>query len=126
MADIRMEFVMAAFNRVIALSDYNNDFNKFWYTYVGNYEHNYDLAMKIVDGVRPKITSAGDPPEYDKLMKQCWDADPLKRPIDTLSNEILKMWKDSYNEYTNEFNNIKSDNSSQISQTNSSLSSLST
>ncbi|RIA91077.1 kinase-like domain-containing protein [Glomus cerebriforme] len=92
-----------------------------------NYEHNYDLAMKIVDGMRPKITSAGVPPEYNKLMKQCWDADPLKRPdIDTLLVLITEMWEDSYNEYTNEFNNTESDNSSQISQTNSSLSSLST
>ena len=42
-----------------------------------NYEHNYDLAMKIVNGMRPKIRSK-IPSEYEKLMKQCWDADPTK------------------------------------------------
>ena len=58
-----------------------------------NCEHNYDLAMKIVNGMRPKIRSK-IPSEYEKLMKQCWDADPLKRPdAETLLNEIRKMWK---------------------------------
>ncbi|RIA91069.1 kinase-like domain-containing protein, partial [Glomus cerebriforme] len=53
-----------------------------------NCEHNYDLAMKIVDGMRPKIVSE-IPSEYKKLMEQCWDADPLKRPyIDALYDEI--------------------------------------
>ncbi|POG57877.1 kinase-like domain-containing protein [Rhizophagus irregularis DAOM 181602=DAOM 197198] len=53
-----------------------------------NYEHNYDLAMNIVNGIRPKIVS-GTPLEYKNLMKQCWDADPFKRPdIDTLLNKI--------------------------------------
>ncbi|RGB32328.1 kinase-like domain-containing protein [Rhizophagus diaphanus] len=44
-----------------------------------NYEHNYDLAMNIVNGIRPKIVP-GTPLEYKNLMKQCWDADPSKRP----------------------------------------------
>ncbi|POG62093.1 kinase-like domain-containing protein, partial [Rhizophagus irregularis DAOM 181602=DAOM 197198] len=44
-----------------------------------NCEHNYDLAMKIVNGMRPKIVS-GTPSEYKKLMEQCWDADLTKRP----------------------------------------------
>ncbi|RIA98201.1 kinase-like domain-containing protein, partial [Glomus cerebriforme] len=53
-----------------------------------NYEHNYYLAMNIVNGMRPKIPP-GIPQEYIKLMKQCWDADPLKRPnIVTLGKEI--------------------------------------
>ncbi|POG81561.1 kinase-like domain-containing protein, partial [Rhizophagus irregularis DAOM 181602=DAOM 197198] len=43
-----------------------------------NYEHDYDLAMKV-NGMRPKIRSE-IPPGYNQLMKQCWDADPLKRP----------------------------------------------
>ncbi|PKY61268.1 hypothetical protein RhiirA4_486009 [Rhizophagus irregularis] len=56
-----------------------------------NYEHNYDLAMHIVNGIRPKIVS-GTPLEYINLMKQCWDADPSKRPdIGTLLNEIDKL-----------------------------------
>jgi serine/threonine protein kinase len=44
-----------------------------------NYEHDYDLAMNIVNGIRPKIIP-GTPLEYKNLMKQCWDADPSKRP----------------------------------------------
>ncbi|GES75091.1 kinase-like domain-containing protein [Rhizophagus clarus] len=49
-----------------------------------NYEHNYNLAMDIVNGMRPKIVS-GTPLEYENLMKICWDADPSKRlDINTL------------------------------------------
>ncbi|GBC08292.1 hypothetical protein RclHR1_00800019 [Rhizophagus clarus] len=44
-----------------------------------NHEHNYDLAMNIINGIRPRIVS-GTPLEYASLMKQCWDADPFKRP----------------------------------------------
>ncbi|CAI2198491.1 10078_t:CDS:1, partial [Funneliformis geosporum] len=43
------------------------------------FDHNYDLVMNIVNGMRPNIVS-GTPLEYKKLMVQCWDADPLKRP----------------------------------------------
>src|SRR6185369_11690117 len=32
-----------------------------------NYEHNYDLAMKVINGIRPKIVS-GTPLEYKSLM----------------------------------------------------------
>ncbi|POG83030.1 kinase-like domain-containing protein [Rhizophagus irregularis DAOM 181602=DAOM 197198] len=56
-----------------------------------NYEHNYDLAMYIVNGIRPKIVS-GTPLEYKNLMRQCWNADPSKRPdIGTFLNEIDKL-----------------------------------
>src|SRR5579859_2176014 len=56
-----------------------------------NHEHNYDLAMKIVNGMRPKIVSK-TPLEYKKLMEQCWNADPNKRPrARTLLKEIRKL-----------------------------------
>ncbi|EXX78471.1 Cla4p [Rhizophagus irregularis DAOM 197198w] len=56
-----------------------------------NYEHDYDLAMNIINGIRPKIVP-GTPLEYKNLIKQCWDADPLKRPdVYTLKNEIKKI-----------------------------------
>ena len=86
-----------------------------------NYEHNYDLAMKIVNGMRPKIKSK-IPSEYEKLMKQCWDADPLKRPNTyTLFGEIEKMWKDSYNDNnTNEFNALEYNDSSHSNSSSSS------
>ncbi|EXX76956.1 Ipl1p [Rhizophagus irregularis DAOM 197198w] len=56
-----------------------------------NYEHDYDLAMKIINGIRPKIVP-GTPLEYKNLIEQCWDADPLKRPdVYTLYREIRKI-----------------------------------
>ncbi|EXX55693.1 Cdc15p [Rhizophagus irregularis DAOM 197198w] len=44
-----------------------------------NYEHGNDIVMNIINGIRPKIVP-GTPLEYKNLMKECWDADPLKRP----------------------------------------------
>src|SRR5205814_1110065 len=44
-----------------------------------NYKHDFDFAMNIINGIRPKVVS-GTPKEYQSLMEQCWDADPLKRP----------------------------------------------
>ncbi|POG74079.1 kinase-like domain-containing protein [Rhizophagus irregularis DAOM 181602=DAOM 197198] len=56
-----------------------------------NHEHDYDLVMNIINGIRPKIV-LGTPTEYKNFMEQCWDADPSKRPdTDTLCNEIQKM-----------------------------------
>ena len=56
-----------------------------------NYEHDYNLAMNIINGMRPKIVS-GTPLKYKSLMEQCWDADLLKRPdIITLFKEIEKF-----------------------------------
>jgi serine/threonine protein kinase len=85
------------------------------------YEHDYDLAMNIVNGMRPKIVP-GTPSEYENLMKQCWDADPLKRPdIDTLwkkINEINLLYQKKPNEslsqpeenHSLEINNCSSSN----------------
>ncbi|POG69988.1 kinase-like domain-containing protein, partial [Rhizophagus irregularis DAOM 181602=DAOM 197198] len=42
-------------------------------------KHNYDLAIEIVNGIRPKIVP-GTPLKYKELMEKCWDADPTKRP----------------------------------------------
>jgi serine/threonine protein kinase len=42
-------------------------------------EHDYQLATDIVNGMRPN-TISGTPLEYENLMKQSLDADPLKRP----------------------------------------------
>src|ERR1043165_8847201 len=66
-----------------------------------DYEHDYDLAMNIINGIRPKIVS-GTPLEYAGLMKQCWDADPLKRPdIKTLESKMHKLYV-SYQSMQNE------------------------
>ncbi|PKK60924.1 kinase-like protein [Rhizophagus irregularis] len=78
-----------------------------------NHENDYYLAMNIVNGIRPRIVS-GTPLEYKNLMKQCWDADPLKRPdIDTLLNKISGI-NALYQNITNELdadNNLETNDS---------------
>ncbi|EXX51081.1 Skm1p [Rhizophagus irregularis DAOM 197198w] len=78
-----------------------------------NYEHNYDLAMKIVNGIRPKIVP-GTPLEYKNLMKQCWDADPSKRPvIKTLRNKIRNLnyfYQSKSNQPEENNNNLETNN----------------
>src|SRR4051794_14885624 len=44
-----------------------------------NFDHNYDLAMNIINGMRPMIVPE-TPLTYKKLIEQCWDAEPTKRP----------------------------------------------
>ncbi|POG60297.1 kinase-like domain-containing protein, partial [Rhizophagus irregularis DAOM 181602=DAOM 197198] len=53
-----------------------------------NDEHEIELAFKILDGERPKITE-NTPECYASLMKSCWDPDPKKRPSMT---EIRKTF----------------------------------
>src|SRR6266498_179128 len=72
------------------------------------FDHNYDLAMKIINGMRPKIVS-GIPLEYKKLMEQCWDAILSKRPDgDILFDKIDEINILYYQEQTN--NNISINN----------------
>jgi serine/threonine protein kinase len=69
-----------------------------------DHEHNYDLAMNIVNGTRPKIVSE-IPLQYKNLMEQCWDADPLKRPdIFTILKKV-----DEINLYLNESTEMNDD-----------------
>src|ERR1043166_2726236 len=44
-----------------------------------NCEYDIDFVMSTVNGMRPEFVP-GTPSEYESLMEQCWDADPLKRP----------------------------------------------
>jgi serine/threonine protein kinase len=74
-----------------------------------NYEHDYNLAMNIINGIRPKI-DPGTPLEYKNLMKECWDADPLKRPdIKSLRDKIRKIHL-SYQNMPNESFHFKAKN----------------
>ncbi|CAI2173957.1 9393_t:CDS:2 [Funneliformis geosporum] len=67
------------------------------------YDHDYDLAINIIKGMRPPIVK-GTLTEYKDLMVQCWDADPLKRlDLDTLHDKITKIQK-SYYQNKNEEN----------------------
>ena len=62
-----------------------------------NHEHDCNLAINIINGIRPKIVSE-IPLEYKRLMEQCWNANPLERPdIDTLLDEINEI--KSYYQY---------------------------
>ncbi|EXX70978.1 Ste20p [Rhizophagus irregularis DAOM 197198w] len=79
-------------------------------------KHDYDLAIRIINGMRPKIIP-GTPLEYKELMEQCWDANPAKRPdIYTLSNKMGDIYR-SYCQNENEqriISKITSINSSQL------------
>ncbi|RGB37360.1 kinase-like domain-containing protein [Rhizophagus diaphanus] len=66
-----------------------------------NYENDYNLALKIINGMRPKVI-AGTPLKYKNLMEQCWDADPSKRlDINTLFKEIRELLQ-SFQNISNE------------------------
>jgi serine/threonine protein kinase len=95
-----------------------------------NYEHDYDLAMNIVNGIRPKIVPR-TPSEYENLMKQCWDADPSKRPDITLLsrkiNEINLLYQSESNDsliQPQENSNLKINNGSSLENFTNSTSKL--
>ncbi|CAJ0927039.1 16452_t:CDS:2 [Entrophospora sp. SA101] len=49
------------------------------------------LAQKIIDGKRPKISKEA-PKSYNDLMQQCWDHDPSKRPTASKLYETIGSW----------------------------------
>ena len=75
-----------------------------------NYEDS-DILMNIINGIRPKIVS-GTPLEYKNLMKQCWDADPLKRPDIKTLNKKMREISLYYQNTINESTQAKLDNNS--------------
>ncbi|RIA78764.1 kinase-like domain-containing protein [Glomus cerebriforme] len=82
-----------------------------------NYEHDYYLATNIINGIRPRIVPE-TPSEYESLMKQCWDADPLKRPdIRTLRNKIGEINRLYQNE-SNESTQLKVNSKSEVNKQN--------
>jgi serine/threonine protein kinase len=84
-----------------------------------NYEHDYDLAINIINGMRPKITSE-IPLKYKNLMEQCWDADPLKRPdTNTLLGKIREI-NSYYQNNPNELPQSKANFDKETSYTSSS------
>jgi len=89
-----------------------------------NYDHDYDLAMNIINGIRPKIVP-GTPLEYKSLMEQCWDADPLKRPDSyTLCNRMREINlhyqnlpnESNQSEASNNLNNLETNYANSISK----------
>ncbi|GBB99142.1 hypothetical protein RclHR1_03430003 [Rhizophagus clarus] len=71
-------------------------------------KHNYNLVIKIVNGMRPKII-LGTPLEYKELMVKCWDASPTKRrtrniqyDFDLQDNSIIVEEKSNKRIYFND------------------------
>ncbi|PKY19255.1 kinase-like protein [Rhizophagus irregularis] len=62
-----------------------------------NVEHDIDLIIKIIDGLRPEITE--DTPEcYANLMRSCWNPDPTKRPSISVIESICREWYYQFND----------------------------
>ena len=56
-----------------------------------NSEHNYDMAINIICGMRPKVIPE-TPSKYKELMELCWNADPTERPdVNYLIDEIHEL-----------------------------------
>ncbi|PKC59130.1 hypothetical protein RhiirA1_369914, partial [Rhizophagus irregularis] len=73
------------------------------------YEHENDIVMNIINGIRPKIVP-GTPLEYKNLMKECWDADPLKRPDAYTLWERMKRFNLDYQNMSDELFKSEIDN----------------
>ncbi|CAG8541639.1 25304_t:CDS:10 [Dentiscutata erythropus] len=87
---------------------------------ISDLEHDIFLVNAIIFGLRPDIVY-GTPPEYEKLMKQCWDAIPENRPdARAIYKEIYKLQQNLSNVIENATNakivtdNIVNDNISNI------------
>jgi serine/threonine protein kinase len=86
-----------------------------------NHEHDYYLAMNIVNGIRPRIVP-GTPLKYKKLMKQCWDADPSKRPdIYTLRKKMREINHSYHNAEANN-NNLTINGTNDLTESNFTIS----
>ncbi|RGB29387.1 hypothetical protein C1646_672484 [Rhizophagus diaphanus] len=71
-----------------------------------NYNHDHNLAINIINGMRPKILP-NIPSKYKSLMEQCWDANPLKRPN---TYTLLKKIKEIMSYYQNNPNELPQQN----------------
>ncbi|POG74134.1 kinase-like domain-containing protein [Rhizophagus irregularis DAOM 181602=DAOM 197198] len=77
------------------------------------YENDYNLALNIINGMRPKVIS-GTPLKYENLMKQCWDADPSNRPdIGMLGDGIYEILQFYQNDSDKSFNDLQIINSNE-------------
>ena len=57
----------------------------------GEVDHDVQLALSIVKGLRPEITQ-DTPPFYRDLMQKCWHTDPTKRPTAQEISALTDMW----------------------------------
>ncbi|CAB4404805.1 unnamed protein product [Rhizophagus irregularis] len=72
--------------------------------------HDVYLLLEIIDGLRPQ-TCHFAPPVYNKLLKRCWDSDPLNRPSIKDVLESIEYWcyHRRQTDVVNRSNNIGSD-----------------
>ena len=54
-------------------------------------DHDKELALRIVKGLRPEITKH-TPPFYQDLMQKCWHSDPTQRPTAKQIYELTRNW----------------------------------
>ena len=57
--------------------------------------YDFNHSLNICRGLRPEIIK-GIMPEYTKLMKQCWDSDPNKRPSAIELMKYFGEWQVKY------------------------------
>ena len=57
----------------------------------GEVDHDLQLALSIVKGLRPEITE-DTPPFYRDLMQKCWNPDPTTRPTAQEIYDQIVMW----------------------------------
>ncbi|RHZ35747.1 protein kinase [endosymbiont GvMRE of Glomus versiforme] len=50
------------------------------------------LALKICQGLRPNFANVRMPKLLESLIRQCWDADPSKRPTANKLFKIINIW----------------------------------
>ena len=62
-------------------------------------DHNLDLAIAICKGLRPGF-SDNTPKCYIELAYKCMNADPEKRPTAKEILEIIKLWRDATDSYS--------------------------
>ena len=59
--------------------------------------HDVHLAIKICQGLRPRIICDKIPPLLEDLIKKCWDANPLNRPSASwLEKYSRELWEEVY------------------------------
>ncbi|GBC05223.1 hypothetical protein RclHR1_06100003 [Rhizophagus clarus] len=66
-----------------------------------NKAHDFQLALSICEGERPKIVE-NTPQCYVDLMKKCWNEDPSKRPSAKEVKNIIENW--IFRPYKNKIN----------------------
>jgi hypothetical protein len=85
-----------------------------------NVSHDLNLALDICQGLRPRIVKSPEiyddaevqkqcedlEVEYVKLMKRCWDPDPINRPTAEELYENFNRWNDKLMTIINIINSI--------------------